>query len=61
MLDREIKRELPLEWNGIIPTDIFMQEAEKTVEAASKKEVVLRVLGGTGDSYSLQGLQRFCG
>jgi len=59
MLDREIKRELPLEWGGIIPTEIFMQEAEKTVEAASKKDVVLRVLGGLGIAIHCKDFRDF--
>jgi hypothetical protein len=48
MLDKEIKRELPPEWNGTIPTEVFMQEAERTVEEANKKGITLRVLGGLG-------------
>jgi len=48
MLDKEIKREMPPEWNGTIPTEVFMQEAERTVEEANKKGITLRVLGGLG-------------
>jgi len=48
MLDKEIKRELLPEWNRVVPTEVFMQEAEKIVEEANKKGVTLRILGGLG-------------
>jgi hypothetical protein len=48
MLDKEIKKELPDEWNGIVPTEVFILEAEKLVEEAKKKGVILRILGGLG-------------
>jgi hypothetical protein len=48
MLDREIKRELPSEWNGVVPTEVFMREAEKMVEEANNRGMTLRILGGLG-------------
>lgn len=48
MLDREVRRELPAEWNGIVPTEVFIQEAEELVEGADKKGLTLRVIGGLG-------------
>jgi len=48
MLDREIKRELPPEWNDLIPTEVFMREAEDLVDKAKSEGVVLRVVGGLG-------------
>jgi len=48
MLDKEIKRELPEEWKGIVPTEVFLKEAEKIVDEAKAKGVTLRVLGGLG-------------
>jgi len=46
LLDREIKRELPEEWKGIVPTEIFMQESQRIVEKAMQEGVILRILGG---------------
>jgi len=46
LLDREIKRELPEEWKGIVPTDAFMKESEEIVEKAKHEGIVLRILGG---------------
>jgi hypothetical protein len=59
MLDKEIKREMPQEWNGIIPTEVFMQEAEKTVEEANKKGITLRVLGGLGIAIHCKNFRDF--
>jgi hypothetical protein len=46
LLDREIKRELPEEWNGIVPTEIFLSESQEIVEKAKRESIVLRMLGG---------------
>jgi hypothetical protein len=48
MLDKEVKRELPAEWCGIVPTEVFVQEAEKIVEEAKGKRTPLRIIGGLG-------------
>jgi hypothetical protein len=48
LLDKEIKREIPEEWKGIVPTEVFIQEAEKLVEEAKKKGATLRIMGGLG-------------
>lgn len=48
MLDKEIKRELPPEWNGVVPTEAFIREAEKMVEEANNRGMTLRILGGLG-------------
>ncbi|MDH5782558.1 MAG: hypothetical protein OEZ35_02675 [Candidatus Bathyarchaeota archaeon] len=48
MLDKEIRRELPGDWKGIVPTKVFLQEAETIVEEAEKKGITLRIMGGLG-------------
>jgi len=48
LLDKEIKRKMPEEWKGIVPTEVFIQEAEKLVEDAKKKGIILRIMGGLG-------------
>jgi len=48
MLDKEIRRELPGDWRGIVPTKVFLQEAETIVEEAEKKGITLRIMGGLG-------------
>ncbi len=48
MVDKEIRRELPEDWKGIVPTEVFLQEAETIVEKAEKKGIILRIMGGLG-------------
>lgn len=46
LLEREVVRELPEEWKGIVPTEVFICESEKIVEEARKTGLTLRILGG---------------
>ena len=46
LLDKEIQRELPKEWKGIVPTEVFLREAQEIVEKAKQEGIVLRILGG---------------
>jgi len=39
---------MPKEWGGIVPSEIFLGEAEKIVDEAEKRGIVLRALGGVG-------------
>jgi hypothetical protein len=48
MLDKEIRRELPKDWEGIVPTRVFLQEAERIVAEAERKGMILRIMGGLG-------------
>jgi len=48
LLDREVKRELPAEWNDVVPTEVFVREAKRIVEEANKKRITLRIMGGLG-------------
>jgi hypothetical protein len=48
LLDKEVKRELPEQWKGIVPTEVFIKEAENLVEEAEKKDITLRIMGGLG-------------
>jgi hypothetical protein len=59
MLDKEVRRELPKEWKGIVPTEVFLQEAEKTVEEAEKKGIILRIMGGLGVAMHCQEFRDF--
>ncbi len=54
MLDKEIRRELPEDWKGIVPTEVFLQEAETIVEEAEKKGIILRIMGGLGVAMHCQ-------
>ena len=38
--------ELPEEWAGIVPTEVFVEEGARLVEEATKRNVLLRLLGG---------------
>ena len=37
---------MPAEWGGVVPTDAFLDEGKKIVEAASKQKIPLRLIGG---------------
>jgi hypothetical protein len=38
--------EMPEEWGGIIPTDVFLEEGRRIVDEATKRGISLRLLGG---------------
>ncbi|MFQ6086993.1 MAG: hypothetical protein ACE5OV_03125 [Candidatus Bathyarchaeia archaeon] len=59
MLDKEIRRELPEDWKGIVPTRVFLQEAEAIVEEAERKGIILRIMGGLGVAMHCQELRDF--
>jgi len=59
MLDKEIKRELPEEWNDIVPTDVFMQEAERLSETARGRDIILRIVGGLGIAMKCKNFRDF--
>lgn len=59
MLDKEIKRELPEEWNDIVPTDVFMQQAKGLVEQAKEKGIPLRIVGGLGIAMKCKDFRDF--
>jgi hypothetical protein len=42
--DRKV--EAPPEWGGIIPTEVFIEEAKRLVDEAGKRGIPLRLLGG---------------
>ncbi|MEM3700106.1 MAG: hypothetical protein QXL57_04485 [Candidatus Bathyarchaeia archaeon] len=59
LLEREIRRELPEEWKGIIPTEVFMRESEDIVEKARRDGLILRILGGLGIAMHCQEFRDF--
>ncbi|MEM3622959.1 MAG: hypothetical protein QXR76_04210 [Candidatus Bathyarchaeia archaeon] len=59
LLKKEIRRELPEEWMGIVPTEIFLRESEEIVEHAKREGVILRILGGLGIAMHCQGYRDF--
>jgi len=59
MLDKEVRRELPKDWKGIVPTKVFFDEAEKIVKEADKKGIVLRIMGGLGIAIHSQEFRDF--
>jgi hypothetical protein len=46
LLEKDIVRELPEEWKGIVPTEVFMRESESLVDQAKREGLTLRILGG---------------
>ena len=59
LLEKEIKRELPKEWNGIVPTQVFLREAQETVEKAKTEGIILRILGGLSIAIHCQEHKEF--
>ncbi|MGQ9781347.1 MAG: hypothetical protein ACUVQ8_03715 [Nitrososphaeria archaeon] len=59
LLNKEIKRELPKEWGGIVPSEAFIREARETVEKADREGVILRVLGGLSIAIHCQEHREF--
>jgi len=53
------KRELPEEWKGIVPTEVFLQEAEAIVREADRKNLTLRIMGGLGAAIHCQEYRDF--
>jgi hypothetical protein len=44
----EIEVEMPEEWGGIVPTEVFFENAKHIVEEAQKRNIIIRVIGGMG-------------
>lgn len=59
LLEKEIKRELPKEWKGIVPTEVFLRESQEIVEKAKEKGIILRILGGLGIAIHCQEHKEF--
>lgn len=59
LLEKEIKRELPKEWKGIVPTEVFLRESQEIVEKAKEKGMILRILGGLGIAIHCQEHKEF--
>jgi len=38
--------EMPAEWGGIVPTDVFIQEGRRLADEAAKRGIPIRLLGG---------------
>jgi hypothetical protein len=38
--------EMPKEWGGMIPTEVFLEEGKRIVDEATKRGIPLRLLGG---------------
>jgi len=59
LLDKEIRRELPEEWKGIVPTDIFIHESQEIVDKAKEESITLRILGGLSIAIHCQEHREF--
>lgn len=59
LLDKEIQRELPKEWKGIVPTEVFIREAQEIVEKAKQEGIILRILGGLSIAIHCQEHREF--
>lgn len=52
-------RDLLAEWDGVVPTDVFISEALRLVDAGEGRGVRLRILGGLGIRLHSQGWETF--
>ncbi|MEM3696419.1 MAG: hypothetical protein QXQ94_02800 [Candidatus Bathyarchaeia archaeon] len=59
LLKKEIKRELPEEWRGIVPTEVFLRESQEIVEKTRQEGLILRILGGLGIAVHCQEYRDF--
>jgi len=59
LLDKEIRRELPAEWRGIVPSEVFVDEAQETVKKARDEGIILRILGGLSVAIHCQEHREF--
>lgn len=47
-MSQEILADLPAEWGGIIPSQVFIDESRKIVDEAKRNGLTLRAMGGVG-------------
>ena len=47
-MNEERHLQMPTEWEGIVPSEVFLKEAMKIVEEGEKQGLILRVMGGVG-------------
>jgi hypothetical protein len=59
LLEKEVTRELPKEWNDVVPTEVFMSESQSIVERAKNEGLTLRVIGGLGIAIHCQEFNEF--
>ncbi len=59
LLEKEVVRELPAEWNGVVPTEVFIRESENIVAEAKKNGLPLRILGGLAIAMHCQNQTDF--
>jgi hypothetical protein len=48
MPDEILERVMPKEWGGVVPSQIFLDEAQNIVDEGSKRDIILRIMGGVG-------------
>jgi hypothetical protein len=59
LLEKEVTRELPKEWNGVVPTEVFMRESQSIVERAKNEGLTMRIIGGLGIAIHCQEFSKF--
>lgn len=47
-MNEERHLQMPAEWEGIVPSEVFLKEAVRIVKAGEKQGLILRVMGGVG-------------
>jgi len=59
LLEKEVNRELPDEWGGKVPTEVFIGESRRIVDDAKKEGLTLRILGGLAIAMHCQNESDF--
>jgi hypothetical protein len=47
-MNEERHLQMPTEWGGIVPSEVFLREAVKIVQEGEKQGLILRAMGGVG-------------
>ncbi len=59
LLEKEVTRDLPAEWNDVVPTEIFLKESQEVANAAQQEGLILRIIGGLGIALHSQEKRDF--
>lgn len=48
MEEEAVEHRMPEEWGGVVPSEVFLDEARRIVDEATQQGLILRVMGGAG-------------
>jgi hypothetical protein len=56
---QHITIEMPEEWNGIVPSEVFFEEGKRLVDLANKQKLIIRLLGGVAIRLHTRNVEEF--